>query len=299
MRIRPFLLAAGLLTGGCGHDGEAAPSADAGAEPTCRVVAHDLPLLPEIRETSGVVASRTTPGVLWTHNDSGGEPVLFALDSAGGVLGSVEIRGARNVDWEDVAAGPCPGGGECLFIADTGDNEADRSEVSIYRVPEPGPADAVSATAVRTVLRYPEGPRDAESLFVLPTGESYLVTKGRDEAAELYAAGVLPSAGGTVTLRRLRILDDAPEERMNQVTGASADPSGRWVAIRTYTAVYLFRTEQLLRGGAEAVRFDLLPLGEPQGEGVALRSDGTIFLTSEGASKGEAGRLARIECELP
>jgi hypothetical protein len=30
----------------------------------------------EVEESSGVAASSANPGVLWTHNDSGGRPVL-------------------------------------------------------------------------------------------------------------------------------------------------------------------------------------------------------------------------------
>ncbi len=37
----------------------------------------------QIRESSGLVASSTTPGVVFTHNDSGDEPRLFAVGPDG------------------------------------------------------------------------------------------------------------------------------------------------------------------------------------------------------------------------
>ena len=40
-----------------------------------------------IPESSGVVVSRTTPGALWTFNDSDNPPDLFATDTAGRALG--------------------------------------------------------------------------------------------------------------------------------------------------------------------------------------------------------------------
>ena len=36
----------------------------------------------ELKEASGVVASRSNPGWLWTHNDSGGGSFLYAIDAA-------------------------------------------------------------------------------------------------------------------------------------------------------------------------------------------------------------------------
>jgi len=47
----------------------------------------------ELPEGSGVAASRRTPGRFWSHNDSG-DPVLFALDGDGRVIGRLRIAGA-------------------------------------------------------------------------------------------------------------------------------------------------------------------------------------------------------------
>src|SRR6266566_1484018 len=63
---------------------------------------------PRVKESSGIAASRAHPGVLWTHNDSGDDAYVYATDLAGADRGVVRIRGARAVDWEDIALGPCP-----------------------------------------------------------------------------------------------------------------------------------------------------------------------------------------------
>ena len=60
-----------------------------------------------IGESSGVAVSRTYPGVLWTHNDSGDDAVLYAIDMAGNLIGRFPVSGARNRDWEDIDLGPC------------------------------------------------------------------------------------------------------------------------------------------------------------------------------------------------
>src|SRR5229473_6552549 len=95
---------------------------------------------PRVKESSGIAASRAHPGVLWTHNDSGDDAFVYATDLAGPDRGFVRIRGARAVDWEDIALGPCLTQlGACLYIADTGDNEMARKSVVIYAVAEPDP----------------------------------------------------------------------------------------------------------------------------------------------------------------
>src|SRR5512146_2363423 len=88
---------------------------------------------PALNEISGVVASIAHPGVLWAHNDSGDVPRFFAVDGAGNRLATISVAGAQAVDWEDIARGPCPAG-TCLYLADIGDNKAQRSSYTIYRV---------------------------------------------------------------------------------------------------------------------------------------------------------------------
>src|SRR5262245_21722516 len=71
-------------------------------------------------EASGLAASRTTAGCLWSHGDSGA-PEIVAVDTKGKVIGRVSVPDATLVDWEAMAAGPC-GSGSCLYVADIGDN---------------------------------------------------------------------------------------------------------------------------------------------------------------------------------
>jgi len=55
----------------------------------------------EIEETSGLVFIN---GKVWTHNDSGGEPILYSIDTATGeILERKTIAGVTNEDWEDIA----------------------------------------------------------------------------------------------------------------------------------------------------------------------------------------------------
>ena len=91
-----------------------------------------------ISESSGLVASRSTPGVYWTHNDSGDGPFIYAFDTHGDSRGIFRVTGAQARDWEDIAAGPGPQANKSyLYIGDIGDNNKTRDEVIVYRVAEP------------------------------------------------------------------------------------------------------------------------------------------------------------------
>src|SRR5215217_8757126 len=91
-----------------------------------------------VSESSGLVASRTTPGAYWTHNDSGDGPFIYAFDPHGDSLGVFRVTGAQARDWEDISIGPGPERDKSyLYIGDIGDNDQQRSEVVVYRVAEP------------------------------------------------------------------------------------------------------------------------------------------------------------------
>ena len=91
-----------------------------------------------ISESSGLVAARRSPGLFWTHNDSGDGPFVYALDRAGRSRGTWRVEGAQAIDWEDIAAGPGPTEGQSyLYAGDIGDNGREREFVVVYRFPEP------------------------------------------------------------------------------------------------------------------------------------------------------------------
>lgn len=253
---------------------------------------------PAVNESSGIVASRTNPGLYWTHNDSGDGPNLYALDEHGARRGTWRVRGASARDWEDIAAGPGPQTGvSYLYIGDIGDNEGRRGEVIVYRVKEPTikPADA-SATKLKPLvtedaevirLRYPDGAHDAESLLVHPvSGDLYIVSKIPFSNPGVYKARAPLNLNGRTTLERIAELN-LPSLFGGLVTGGDISPDGLRVALCDYVDGY-----ELVLGDGRA-QFDQiwkqplkpLDLGKrKQGESIAYRLDGRALLaTSEGA----------------
>lgn len=245
-------------------------------------------LMPELRESSGLAISGRTPGLLWSHNDSGNAAVLFALDASGAVRGRVRVPVTMR-DWEDISAARCAAG-DCLYLADIGDNQRQRRQVQIYRVPEPKPDDTGTAVPDVFNVSYDDGPHNAEAMFVVDA-DAFIIT--RDRTAGVYRAVMAPSGGGALTFHRVAQLGLAA------VTDAEASRDGTSVVVRTSHEAVFYRTADLMRGAtAPYFRIGLDGLREPQGEGIAL--DGhTLYLSSEGGEWSRAGRLIGLRCDLP
>lgn len=306
---RPALALAAVIAAACSRGdarqmGENAPdAAAAGNSPSvaCEVVEKGINLPEELRESSGIVASRSHPGVYWSHNDSGRHPELFAVGLDGQEVARMAVTGAQNNDWEDIALGPCPqGSGDCLYLGDTGNNGKTKKHVTLWVFPEPAPGATATAQATEYRASFPGDPTDIEALAVLPDGRVLLVSKGNNDVVQLFRWPTPLQAGSEPTLELLRQLAPEPTEMGDRVTGASASPDGRFVAVRTYAALAIYRTQDLLGNGRPIAQMDLDPLAETQGEAVSLSNDGSVVLTSEGpGSKHLPGTLARLRCALP
>ena len=261
-------------------------------EPILRV---DLP--GHVEETSGVATSQAHAGVFWTHNDSGGEPMVVATDTLGSMLATVRIQGATNRDWEDIALGSCePGATEdCLFIAEIGDNSERYKNVAIYRIPEPDPAvDSVAGPADILRFTYPDGPRDAESVFVTEAG-IHVISKGRSGAIELFRLPPPYQPERTVLAERVQRLAPAPTSHSAQATAAAADPQGDRVVLRTYAGLRFFTVDgDTLRPVGRAA--DIVAPGQLQGEGVDFIDAERLVLTSEARGDGSP-TLAVVSCD--
>ncbi len=258
---------------------------------------------PRLREGSGVVTS-ARPGVYWTHNDSGDQPFLYATDSAGRDLGRILVRGAGAIDWEDIDAGPCVvAPGRCLYIGDIGDNRARRTHVTVYRVPEPAPpvdaADTLRAVDVldSMVIRYPGGPRDAETVIVTPDGQLLLVSKPREGRPRYYRTAL--DRGGPVTVTDggpLAVSVSIPRGRL--VTGGAVSPDGRWVVLRTYVSLHFFRRDGSVLRAVTRPEGLPIPFVEAQGEGITFDGPDHLVLISE-SGRSDAAGIVRLRVWLP
>jgi hypothetical protein len=252
----------------------------------------------ELPEGSGLAASRQTPGRFWSHNDSGA-PELFALDSNGRVVGRVRMTGAAVEDWEAVAVGACPSG-SCIYVADIGDNDAERKRITVYRIPEPSEASGSISVSDVFHATYPDGAHDAESLLVTPDGRLHIVTKGDTGPVSMYRFPNELRNGTTLRLERVGgPRDPRPPAAAERITDGAVSPDGRWIVLRSPAALTFYRAAELQGGNwSDAAHVPLAAVGEPQGEGVTFGAVDSVYLMSEGGGKKQPGVFARLTCTL-
>ncbi len=279
-------VAGALLLAACGPIATSGPGCTTELQPTA--------LPDEVRESSGVAVSLRHPGLFWTHGDAG--RILLGVARDGTQVARFRMD-TRLRDWEDIALSTCGDGGSCLYLADMGDNYEERPYGVIHRLPEPDPDASVDLTTERFPVRLPDGPRDVETLLVLPGERVLVVTKGRNHPVTVYRypGSLRPD---TVTLEEVQRLTDGPRFLPRQVTGGAVSPRGGAVALRTYESVQFYTVQGDTLAAMDGGLVNLRPLREAQGEGLGLGLDGLVALTSEAGPAGGSGSVALLRCRL-
>ncbi len=195
----------------------------------------------DLKEISGVVASRRYPQVLWAHNDSRGGANVYAVNTDGILVATWSLEGVIAFDWEDIAAGPGPEEGvNYLYVGDIGDNFALRSEIVVYRFPEPDVIQDGTVSEFETFrLSYPEPGLNAEALAVDPvTGDLIIITKDRDGPEDIWRAPGDELRDGLAT--RLEPLASLNLGNKIEVTAADITTNGDRIALRGYEDVWIW-----------------------------------------------------------
>ncbi len=238
---------------------------------------------PSISEASGIIASAVNPGFLWVHNDSGDKARIFLLDHAARLRATYYLEGVAARDWEDMGR-MTKNGENYLLVGDMGDNLARHPFVELHAFREPVVrasgttvyADTIASAAIRSyVMKYEDGPRDAEALFYdAAEATLYLISK-RDLRAGIYATHLPDQPGDTLLLRKK---GDLP---YTFITAADISPDGSEILIKNLLEVFYWKRlpgettlKMLARPGQK------LPYKpEPQGETIAFSMDGSGYYT--------------------
>ncbi len=189
----------------------------AGAEDTVAFRIKDA----RITESSGLAVDRAGT-VYWTINDSGDRGVAYGVGLDGTVQGTLNYR-AQPIDVEAIAVHQ-----DRLYIADIGDNNAERNSVRVFFFSNPR-ANGLTVSYHAYDFRYPDGPHNAETLLVNDSGRLFIVTKDDKEGA-VYAAPRKPERQGVNDLKKV---GSAPPE----VTDGTFLPDGERIALLTYTSI--------------------------------------------------------------
>lgn len=274
MRI-PFILVGLLTISSCKLPIPGVATAQFAQEPTAS------PITPgQIDEASGIVDSRSQPGNLWVEQDSGNPAELALLGHDGRLKGKISVPNFPNRDWEELSIGPGPKAGTTyIYIGDIGDNNAQNPISQIYRLPEPASLQTPITQVERINFRYPDGPRDAEAMFVEPnTKDIYIITK-REPNVHLYRLKYPQN------INEVTVAEAFGEMPMTYVTGAAISPDGSEILVRTYTEIRYWK-----RDGDQSVANTLqfgtsrtLPAipfpRDPQAEAICFDRDGKGYFT--------------------
>ena len=102
--------------------------------PTLRLEAYKRIDSPARNEVSGIVKSRAYDDTFWVHGDSGTPDRIYAINSDGDIISKdkdyngAKVKGAKNVDWEDIAIGE----NGTLILGDIGNNCECRDDLKIF-----------------------------------------------------------------------------------------------------------------------------------------------------------------------
>lgn len=239
-----------------------------------------------LNEVSGLAASVKNKGALWVHNDSGGEPKVYLIDTLGKTIGSYVLAGAKNRDWEDIAVGPGPKEGETyVYIGEIGDNNAKYPIKRVYRFVEP----TYTGNVVDTIQQvdqirfvYSDGRHDAETLLLDPlTKDLYIISK-RDQFSYIYQMAYPQDTSQIDTLEMVGHLSQEVQSILNQPTGGDIAVDGLKILVKSYVQVYYWQREnaqipiaQLLQTAPEILVYS----PEPQGEAIGFAVDESGYYT--------------------
>ena len=251
----------------------------------------------EVREISGLVASRANAGVLWMHNDSGDAARVYPMSTDRRVLGTYTVAGASASDWEDIAidAGN-------LYVGDIGSS---RNRVTIWRVPEPSVSALQTyrstsiAGTTRLDYKYPGSEAyDAETLLADPvTHDLFVVTKGRSGSKVFRAAFPHNTSSTPATLELVATIpfgsatmpgtvDAARPYNHLLATAGDISPDGSEIVVRTYNDGYLWRRAAGQSVGAAIAAGSPCPVPVRAGqEAIGFAADASrLYMMSEGST---------------
>ncbi len=235
-----------------------------------------------LNEASGLVQSLIDTERLYAHNDSGDSARLFALDLQGHLKSIYFLDTPFPRDWEDMAAFMDDQGQAWLLLADMGDNDRVREQVSFLLVQEPEQVEIEEPLSVITrELSYPDGPHNAEAILVVADEmRAYLVTKSRP--SRLYS---FPIEDTTSVLEfEGEVGRHWPSGLIP--TGADRSASHPWIALRgeEEAAVFIHKPGETVLAALNQEPCKLSLAKETQGEAIAFDAEDNLFTLDEATS---------------
>jgi hypothetical protein len=245
-----------------------------------------------LEEVSGLAASITNKGLLWTHNDSFNAAQIFLIDEDLDIKLTCELAGIENRDWEDITVGPGPEAGKnYIYLGEIGDNLAQYPYKVIYRFEEPVLAGNTERIVInkfdKIFFKLPDGKKDTEALSINPQSKNLYVISKREEPVHVYELKYPQSTSDTTIATDLMTLP------FKQIVAADFSADGKELLMKSYKKIYYFPIEtskpiaESLKAQAKELPYD----EEPQGESITFARDGSGFYTISEKNEGKKSYL--------
>jgi hypothetical protein len=249
----------------------------------------------DMDEISGIAASGINENLYYVHNDSGDTSRFYAMLPSGEVKSIIYFKGDPKLphgvaDCEDIAVGPGPDtDSSYVYLGDIGDNYSVRKYITVYRMAEQaswaGGGGLTTVNAVAIHFKYPDGPKDAETLMIDPIERLIYIISKRHDTVGVYTSPLIYKPNDTLTLTRRCKLFFPGYKPFKWITAGDISKDGRQILVKSYANVYYWR-----RAGNEPIwktlqkKPRLLPyIQEKQGEAIGFTPDGKgYYTTSEG-----------------
>jgi len=254
-----------------------------------------------IKETSGLLYINQK---VITHNDSGGDAVLYEIDSlTGSVNRSVVVSNVSNVDWEDLANDDT-----FIYIADIGNNTGSRTDLSIYRVLISDFFNTPNDTIVADTIQFSYSDQidftpssfstnyDAEALLSIDDS-LYIFTKNwGDNWTNIYSVSKIPG------VYQITKIDSVNTQGL--ITGGTYNVYSNSIVLTGYTFLGAFYVELSnfsntnFSSGQTVKKTLTLPVGASfQIEGVTTINQSQYYFTAEEQNTDYAG-LYRLNTDF-
>ncbi|WP_237332424.1 hypothetical protein [Zobellia amurskyensis] len=188
-----------------------------------------------LKENSGIATY--TNDAAWFIEDSGNDDDITKVDYQGEILKEFKVKNAKNHDWEDLTEDKKGN----LYIGDFGNNDSDRKNLVIYKLPNPEYETGDHITAEHITFKYPEQKHfpakkkerfyDAEAFFHY-NDYLYIFTKNR---ANPFTGESLiyrvPDAKGDYDAEYLGKITTCDDWDTCKVTSADISPDGKTVVL--------------------------------------------------------------------
>ncbi len=244
-------------------------------------------------ETSGLAASRVTPGYLWAHGDenTGSKRKIVAVQPDGTLAMTVKLTttGSDRDDWEDIATGVY-NNTNYLFVGAIGDNDLQYKDAYyIFYLVEPAITSGTQTLTANYIrFGFPDNKaHNAETLMYDNIEQMfYIVDKVKGGVCHLYKLPFRTDYGTSLqTLTEVCALGNG--SKFNYCTGGDITPDGKYMVIKSKPYLLLWQ-----RQGSESLSQTALRLPqqvaayqeEEQGESIAWTDSMTFYTTSDSKS---------------